>query len=112
MSRCLCAVLCFSLVSIVRQAAFGDENARFTPTVAVIEKINTAIVPVFAQTSKESWGAGSGAVVHKDGFLLTADHVTRDFQGVALFGLDRAPFEIAGRLPERDLAVLKVDASK
>jgi S1-C subfamily serine protease len=56
--------------------------------------------------------SGAGVVIHPNGFILTADHVTRDLEGVAIFGLMREPYRIVSRLPEKDLAVLKVAAPK
>ena len=61
-------------------------------------------MPIFTATNS----AGTGAVFHESGYILTADHVTTNAKGLALFGLHRADYEIVGRVPERDLAVLKV----
>ncbi len=90
------------------QIVVADESPRITPTVKIIEKVQPAVVPLFTRTGDNSGGTGSGVVIHPAGFILTADHVTQDFEGVALFGLQRVPYEVVGRLPERDLAILKV----
>ncbi len=83
-------------------------DPRVTPAVKVIAEIQPAIVPIFC---KDGSGAvsGSGVLIHEQGYVLTADHVTRDREGFVIFGLTRAPFKVVGRLPERDLALLKVD---
>lgn len=62
-------------------------------------------MPVLATATNS---AGSGAVFHEAGFILTADHVTTNSPGIGLFGLHRADYEIVGRVPERDLAILEV----
>lgn len=84
------------------------QDPRITPTVTLIEKIRPAIVPIFTRVGESIGGAGTGVVIHEQGYILTADHVTQDHDGVAIFGLTRVPYKIVGRLPERDLALLKV----
>ncbi len=94
-----------ALYCVCMASASSQESPRITPSVRVIEQIQPAVVPIFAMATNS---AGSGAVFHESGFILTADHVTTNSPGVALFGLHRADYEIVGRVPERDLAVLKV----
>ena len=99
------------LVMSLVLATFYDTNgwcqdsARVTPSVKVIQQIQAGVVPIFTATNS----AGTGAVFHESGYILTADHVTTNAKGLALFGLHRADYEIVGRVPERDLAVLKVN---
>lgn len=83
-------------------------DPRVTPAVKVIGEIQPAILPIFCQEGSGGV-SGSGVLIHEQGYVLTADHVTRDRQGFVIFGLTRAPFKVVGRLPERDLALLKVD---
>jgi len=83
---------------------WSQDSARVTPSVKVIQQIQAGVVPIFTATNS----AGTGAVFHESGYILTADHVTTNAKGLALFGLHRADYEIVGRVPERDLAVLKV----
>jgi Trypsin-like peptidase domain len=92
----------------------GQESDRITPAVSVISDVKSAILPLFTRDDKNGQaGAGSCAVIHSSGFLLTADHVTTTFPGVVLFGLDRVEYEAVGRIPERDVAILKLkDASR
>ncbi len=88
----------------------SQESQRITPAVRVISQIEPAVLPIFTNATQST---GTGAVIHESGFVLTADHVTTNSPGIALFGLHRAEYEIVGRVPERDLAVLKVaDLSK
>ena len=53
---------------------------------------------------------GSGSVVHKDGYVLTNDHVVAGMGGVVLLRDHRLPLEykIIGRMPEKDLCLLKI----
>lgn len=87
----------------------GQDSLRETPAVRLIAGVQAGVLPVFTRTGPNSVGAGSGAVIHPAGFILTADHVTQSFPGVVLFGLQRVDYEIVGRVPERDVALLKVD---
>jgi S1-C subfamily serine protease len=96
-------------VLAVDSSVFAQESPRHTPAVSVIADIQSAVLPLFIMDEKSGQGgAGSCAVIHSSGFLLTADHVTTTFPGVVLFGLERVEFETVGRVPERDLAVLKL----
>lgn len=90
--------------------AWGGSPAGPMPTVELIRRVKPAVVPIFAFGDKNEINSGAGAVVHPAGFILTADHVTREREGVALFGLTREPYRVVGRLPEKDLALLKVAA--
>jgi len=92
--------------------AHAEDSARVTPTVELIRRVKDAVVPIFSFGTNDTLNSGAGAVIHPSGFILTADHVTRDFKGVAIFGLTREPYQIIGRLPEKDLAILKVAAPK
>jgi len=89
-------------------SAFAADDARVTPAVKLIEKVRPGIVPIFCREGN-TVGSGAGVLVHHQGYILTADHVTQAREGVVIFGLTRVPYKIIGRLPERDLALLKVD---
>ncbi len=88
--------------------ASGADSLRVNATVELIRRVKGAVVPVFAFGTNDTLSSGAGAVIHPAGYILTADHVTRDLEGVVLFGLTREPYKIVGRLPEKDLAILKV----
>ena len=103
---------CVLWAVVAMTSATAQESARLTPTVELIRRVKAAVVPIFAFGKDGNLSAGAGAVIHPSGFILTADHVTRDLEGVAIFGLTREPYRIVGRLPEKDLAVLKVAAPK
>ncbi len=55
---------------------------------------------------------GSGTIVHKDGYILTNNHVVAraDEITVKLFNEDEREAEVIGTDPETDLAVIKIDA--
>jgi len=98
------------VVALASSPLRGDEPTRMTPTVRLIQKVKPAIAAVFADLGNGGLASGSGAVIHEDGYILTADHVVRDRPGLVLLQ-DSAPrrYRTVGRLPEKDLAVLKVD---
>jgi S1-C subfamily serine protease len=99
------------VVMIASSAAttLAQESPRITPTVRIIEKAEKAVLPIFIQNGPTSFGSGAGVVIHPKGFVLTADHVTQAFPGVVMRGLERVPFQVVGRVPERDVALLKID---
>ena len=101
-------VLCW----LVLAGVVAGQDPRITPAVELIAKIQPAIVPIFSRSGDAGVVSGTGVVVHERGYILTADHVTRDREGVAIFGLTRVAYQIVGRLPERDLALLKVELPK
>ena len=57
---------------------------------------------------------GSGSVVHKDGYVLTNDHVVAGMAGVVLLRDHKLPlkYSIVGRMPEKDLCLLKIRTPK
>lgn len=96
---------CLAIHCMIVRDVCSQESPRVTPAVRVINRIQPGVLPIFTSSTQST---GSGAVIHEAGFILTADHVTTNSPGVALFGLHRADYEIVGRVPERDLAILKV----
>ncbi len=103
--RSISNLACLALCVVFVRSASCQESARVTPAVRVINQIQPGVLPIFTSATQST---GTGAVIHEAGFILTADHVTTNSPGVALFGLHRADYEVIGRVPERDLAVLKV----
>ena len=55
--------------------------------------------------------AGSGVIVHSDGYVLTAHHVVANAKRIVVVtpGEFRAPAMLVSAHPEHDLALLKVD---
>ena len=95
------APLCFS--------ATPENSPRVTDTVRIVRKTEPAVAAVFSQ-AEGRLSMGSGSVVHKDGYVLTNDHVVAGMGGVVLLRDHRLPleYEIIGRMPEKDLCLLKI----
>jgi S1-C subfamily serine protease len=109
MHRIASLFFCISCFTIFADLVFAAEHEEETATVKLIDRVGPAVVPIFVQTGERSLGMGTGAVIHPAGFIITADHVSAAYDGVVLFGLERVPFKAVARLPDKDLAVLKVD---
>ncbi|MBI5774615.1 MAG: trypsin-like peptidase domain-containing protein [Verrucomicrobia bacterium] len=87
---------------------------RETDTVRLIRQIEPAVVAIFTQEPGRSDGAtGSGVIIHEDGFILTCDHVVRNQPGVVLLSDGSVlRYQNVGRMPEKDLAVIRVAGPK
>lgn len=98
---------------------------RMTPTVGLIRKCLPSIVALRTfqpggQPGVVNFAAGSGAVIHPSGYILTNDHVvmavvgnTDRPQGLALFSNGaQYIFKILARLPQEDIAVLKIETGQ
>ena len=98
---------------------------RDNPTVHLIKRVMPSIVALRtfqpgAQKGLVNFAAGSGAVIHPEGYILTNDHVvmavagnTDRPQGLALFANgSQYIFRILARLPTEDIAILKIDTGK
>ncbi len=93
--------------------AFAAESPRITPTVRLIEKVQGAVVGIFSQNADGTTAGGSGSIIHPDGFVLTAEHVVHRGRGSVLLGDQTVlPYRVVGRLPEKDLAIIKVDSNE
>lgn len=94
-------------------SAVADPSPRITPTVRLIQQAEPAVVAVFSEQGQGKLSSGSGAIIHEEGYILTADHVVRDQPGWVLLE-DRPPvrYRMIGRSPEKDLAVIKIDAAQ
>ena len=92
-------------------AAPPENSPRVTDTVRIVRKTEPAVAAIFSQTEGRL-SMGSGSVVHKDGYVLTNDHVVAGMGGVVLLKDHQLPLEykIIGRMPEKDLCLLKVRA--
>jgi S1-C subfamily serine protease len=89
------------------------DSPRRTRNVEIIERCGASVVAVFAMGKENSLNSGSGSVIHRDGYILTNDHVVQDRQGVVVVrGQPPLPFRTIGRLPEKDLALIKVDSPR
>jgi S1-C subfamily serine protease len=88
-------------------------SPRRTRQVEIIEQSGASVVAIFSQAKDNTINSGSGSVIHPDGYILTNDHVVLDRPGVVLHR-DHPPllYRAIGRLWEKDLALIKVDAPK
>jgi S1-C subfamily serine protease len=101
------------LLSVVAALMFCPlalaQSPRITPTVKLIQKVESAVVAVFHRGDNGAENHGSGTIIHEDGFILTNDHVVRDQPGLVLLADGTVtPYKTIGRLPEKDLALLKI----
>ncbi len=103
-----------SALIFVTAACFAtppESSPRVTDTVRIVRKTEPAVAAIFSQ-AEGRLSMGSGSVVHKDGYVLTNDHVVDGMGGVVLLRDYQLPLEykIIGRMPEKDLCLLKVRA--
>ena len=94
-------------------AAPAEGSPRRTRQVEIIERCGAGVVAIFSEGNDNTISSGSGSVIHRDGYILTNDHVVLDRPGVVLHR-DYPPlaYRTIGRLWEKDLALIKVDAPK
>ena len=96
-----------------RSLSPAPAGPRRTWQVAVIERCGPSVVAVFTHDNDNNVNSGSGSIIHPDGYILTNDHVVQDRHGVVLVrGYPPLEFRTVGRLWEKDLALLKVEAGK
>jgi S1-C subfamily serine protease len=92
-----------------------DAYSRVVATVA--ERLAPSVANLRVRRSRrgrEAVGGGSAVVLREDGFLLTCAHVvgSDDARGRAAFTDGAEPaFEVVGRDPLTDLALIRVDAA-
>jgi S1-C subfamily serine protease len=109
-------LLMWFLASQIASAQALSDSPRITPLVKVIQKAELGVVGLFQVNKAGQIGSGSGSIIHPDGFVLTNHHVVPLNQGFALIGSDlpseQKPirFAVIGRNPERDIAILKLQA--
>jgi S1-C subfamily serine protease len=93
-----------------------DAYSRIVTTVA--ERLAPSVANLRvrrARRGREAVGGGSAVVLREDGFLLTCAHVVGadDARGRAAFTDGAEPaFEVVGRDPLTDLALIRVDAAE
>ncbi len=103
----------FLAIAHVAFAQPPEGSPRRTRQVEIIDRCGSSVVAIFAQVKDNTWTSGSGSVIHRDGYILTNDHVVVDRPGVVLHrDQPPLPFRTIGRLWEKDLALIKVDAPR
>jgi serine protease Do len=114
LGRGICGTLLLYALACGMDHARADEaSPRRTRTVEIIQRIHGGIAGVYRLDAKDALqGSGSGSVI-ADGYILTNDHVVLGQNGVVLLeGLPPLRYEIVGRAPEKDLALLVVCAGR
>jgi S1-C subfamily serine protease len=115
MPRFAVGLVCLTLLANAQRTAAQSPpgSPRRTRQVDIIERYGSGVVAIFTQGKDNSLGSGSGSVIHRDGYILTNDHVVLDRPGVVLHSdHPPLPFRTIGRLSEKDLALIKVNAPK
>ena len=98
---------------------------RRTPVVEVIESARPAVVSIQSNVRRNRWSpfrqssdvAGTGVVIYEDGYIVTNNHV---IQGASKITVrfdeadDASVYEarLVSRVPEEDLALLKIDGDR
>ena len=89
-----------------------DVYSRVSPGVVNITSV--VMMRDFFLNPVPQEGAGSGAIVDPQGYILTNNHVIKDAQRleVTLSNGAKKPAKLVGADPDSDLAVIKIEASK
>jgi S1-C subfamily serine protease len=82
---------------------------------AAVERVLPSVVSVQTSSFGGGEGGGSGVVFDREGLILTNNHVVEGTTSVSVSFNDgrqnaTVPAEVIGTEPERDLAVLRIDA--
>ncbi len=87
--------------------------------VEVVERVTPAVVAVYTEQVQSQFffqgvvqGAGTGAIIRSDGYIVTNNHVIEGARQITVGLADgrTLPARLVGRDPEGDLAVIKVEA--
>ena len=104
-------LLCLFFLTLSCTSVRSDEPAespRRTPLVKVIQSIEPAVVALFTPMGDQII-SGSGTVIHEDGYVLTNNHVLPATEGFALLPKSGPiRFRVVGRVPESDIAIVRL----
>lgn len=98
----------FAIAVISFNNSCSAESPRVTPLVKVIQEIEPAVVSLFVPDDNNRLSSGSGTIIHPDGYVLTNNHVLPKAFGFALVKEQPVRFDVVGRLPEKDIAIIKL----
>jgi S1-C subfamily serine protease len=95
------------------EAPAQEVSPRRTRAVEVIARVERGVVAIYSQNASGRLSeVGSGSIIG-DGFILTNDHVIKGFPGLILLeGRPPLGYEVVGRLPEKDLALIRFAADR
>ncbi|MEM9352923.1 MAG: trypsin-like peptidase domain-containing protein [Planctomycetota bacterium] len=81
------------------------------PSVVNINTRTTQIVDNFFRIARQAEGSGSGAVIDRQGHIVTNFHVVEDAEAIEVtMGDESFPAQVVGVDKEQDVAVLRIDA--
>ena len=105
---------CF-LIILLGGVLRAQDDPRRTPTVGLLQRCLPATVALKTFSPHEKPGLdtinlGGGSIVHEAGYILTNDHVLRNIiRGEAMLHTGKVlPYEVIARLPQEDLALVRV----
>ncbi len=98
----------------------GDEKSMIdlfktvSPSVVYITSLTVQQDPFRFRALEVPQGAGSGFIWDENGYVVTNFHVIAEAQGANVTLADRStwPAQLVGAEPDKDIAVLKIDAPK
>jgi S1-C subfamily serine protease len=128
--RWLALALLMTLLSACSVAAISSLGARRSNTeevdleqdlrppprsevAEIVERVLPSVVNLKVRTPNGE-GEGSGVIIDPEGVILTNNHVVQNSVSVEIFfndGQEPAEGTVVGGIPERDLAVIEVDAT-
>ncbi len=98
------------------QDAISELAEHVTPTVVGVSAIRQLSSPgkIPRQNRFKVPGAGSGVVIHEDGYIVTNHHVINDSVEAEVHFFDQSTFvaKIVAQDPDTDLALLKVETDR
>lgn len=98
------------------QEAISHLAEHVTPTVVGVSSIRQISQPgkIPRQGSFKVPGAGSGVVIHEDGYIVTNNHVVSNAEEAEIHFSDQSTLiaEIVAKDPDTDLALLKVETDR
>ncbi len=92
-------------------------DAYSQAVIGAVDAVGPAVVSIYVggagEAAQARGGAGSGAVVTPDGYVLTNEHVVQNVQDARVAFVDgrSVPAVVVGRDPATDLAVLRAQAA-
>ncbi len=103
-------VIVLVLCPAILNAQIADDSPRMTALVRVIAEVEPAVVSLFIPSTEnpQQFSSGSGTIVHPDGYAVTNNHVVGGESGFAVLRGKPVRFQVVGRSPEKDLAVIRL----